>query len=200
MFIRKSAFVAVVATALLAIGCAGQKGPADQAIKGAETALAAIKDQAAQYVPAELQGVETSLTALKDSFAKGDYKAVLAGAGALTAQIDALKGSAESAKAAAEAAMAQATADWGAMSADLPKMVEAIQSRVDILSKSRKLPKNIDQATFDGAKSGLEMMKSVWGEATAAAGAGNMVDAVAKGAQVQAKAAEVMAALGMSAG
>jgi hypothetical protein len=200
MFIRKSAFVAVLATALLAVGCAGQKGPADEAIKAAETALAAVKEDAAKYVPSELAGVESSLTALKDSFAKGDYKAVLAGAGGVTGQINALKDAAMSKKAEVEAAIAQATTDWAAMSADLPKMVDAIQSRVDILGKARKLPKGMDQATFDGAKSGLEMMKSVWGEATAAATSGNVLDAVAKGQQVKDKGAEVMAALGMSAG
>jgi len=36
--------------------------------------------------------------------------------------------------------MEAASQEWTTLAADLPKMVEAIQSRVDMLSKSRKLP------------------------------------------------------------
>ncbi len=197
MFKKQSVFVAAIATAVLMVACAGQKGPADAAIKAAESALAAVKDDAAKYVPADLQGVETSLAALKDNFAKGDFKAVLAGSGALTAQISSLKDAAMAKKAEMEAAMAKASGDWTAMAADLPKMVEAIQSRVDILGKAKKLPKGMDAAAFDGAKSGLEMMKSAWTEATAAATSGNFTDAVAKAQMVKDKGAEVMKALGM---
>ncbi len=197
MFKKQSVFVAAIATAALMVACAGQKAPADAAIKAAETALAAVRDDAAKYVPAELQGVETSLTALKDNFAKGDFKAVLAGSGPLTAQIGSLKDAAMAKKAEMEAGMAKASGDWTAMAADLPKMVEAIQSRVDILGKAKKLPKGMDAAAFDGAKSGLDMMKSTWTEATAAAASGNFMDAVAKAQMVKDKGTEVMTALGM---
>jgi hypothetical protein len=200
MFKKQSVFVAAVATALLAVACAGQKGPAEQAIAGAESALAAIKEDAAKYVPTDLQGVESSLASLKDSFTKGDYKAVLAGAGDVTGRITALKDAAMAKKTEMEAAMAQATNDWQGMSTDLPAMVAAIQSRVDILGKAKKLPKGMDAAAFDGAKSGLEMMKTAWTEATTAATSGNMMDAVAKARMVKDKGTEVMAALGMSAG
>ena len=45
-------------------------------------------------------------------------------------------------------------------------MIAAIKSRVDILSKSKKLPAGLDQAKFDGAKSGLAEITKTWEEAS----------------------------------
>ncbi len=198
--LRKS-LVAMLAVAGLALaGCAGQKGPATQAVASAEAALSALKGDAAQYLPDQLQGAEATLTGLKDSLAKGDYKAVVAGAPALMTSLASLKDATAAKKTEVMAAMSAATAEWGGLANDLPKMVGAIQSRVDVLSQSKRLPKGLDQTSFDSAKAGLEMMKSSWGEATAAFGSGNAIDAVSKAKMVQEKGAEVLRLLGMNAG
>jgi hypothetical protein len=68
---------------------------------------------------------------------------------------------------------------------------------VDILSKSKKLPKNVNQAAFDSAKSGLDSMKAAWAEATTAFSAGDAVAAAEKARQVKAQGAEVLKLLGM---
>jgi hypothetical protein len=196
----KNVMISLFAAALLIAGCAGQKGPATQAVTAAETALAAIKDDAAKYLPSDLQGVEATLTSLKDGLAKGDYKAVLAGAPALMTSLTSLKDAAAAKKTEMVAATAAATTEWGALSADLPNMVAAIKSRVDVLSGSKRLPKNITQSSFDSAKAGLDMINNTWTEATAAFGSGNAVDAVAKAKMVKEKGAEVLKLLGMSAG
>jgi hypothetical protein len=93
---------------------------------------------------------------------------------------------------------AAATEQWNSLSADVPKMVAAIQSRVDILGQSRKLPKNVSQAAFDSAKSGLEYMKSTWAEATSAFSSGDAASAVDKANAVKLKGNEVLQALGMT--
>jgi len=190
----------IVAVALLAVGCANQKGPAEAAVANIESAVAAIKDEAAKYAPGDLQGVESSLASLKEKFAKGDYKSVLADAPALTASVDSLKQVVATKKAEAESAMAAATAEWNSLSADVPKMVEAIQSRVDILGKSKKLPKNVSQEAFDAAKAGLESMKATWSEATSAFASGDAVAAVSKANSVKQMGSDVLQKLGMSAG
>jgi len=190
----------IVAVALLAIGCANQKGPAEQAVAQVESALAGFRDEAAKYAPGDLKDIDASLASLKEKLGKGDYKSVLASAPELTATIDNLKQIVSTKKSEAEAAMTAATAEWSSLSADVPKMVEAIQSRVDILGKSRKLPKNVSQEAFDAAKSGLESMKSVWAEATSAFASGDAVGAVAKANSVKQTGADVLQKLGMSAG
>jgi hypothetical protein len=199
---RNNKFIAgVLMAALLAVaGCAGQKEPATQAVTAAEAALAAVAADAGKYVPDDLRTAEAAVASLRDAFVKGDYKAVVAGAPALMTSLSSLKDAASGKKAESEAAAAAAMTEWGTLSADLPKMVAAIQSRVDTLSASKKLPKALTQESFDAAKTGLAMINRTWAEASAAAAAGSAVDAVAKAKMVKEKGAEVLAFLGMTAG
>jgi hypothetical protein len=89
------------------------------------------------------------------------------------------------------------TKTWEEMSAGLPKMAEAIKSRVDILSQSKKLPTGLDQATFDGAKAGLDELNKGWAAASDAFKSGNLADAISKANAAKDKAVEVMTALNM---
>ena len=189
-----------LAAVFIVVGCASQKEPAMKIVTDAETALAGFKEDAAKYLPTELSGVEGSIAGLRDSIAKGDYKSVLTGAPGVMSAISSLKEAVAAKKSEIEAAVAAATAQWGSLSADLPKMVDAIQSRVDILGKSKKLPKNVTQEAFDSAKSGLESMKSLWAEASSAFTSGDAVSAVDKAKGVKAKGEEVLKLLGMSPG
>ena len=95
--------------------------------------------------------------------------------------------------------LAAAKTEWEGLSADVPKMVEAIQSRIDILSKSRKLPKGVDKDSFENAKLGLESMKVTWSDATTDAASGALTSAADKAKAVKAKGEEVLKQLGMTA-
>ena len=63
----------------------------------------------------------------------------------------------------------------------MPETIAAIQSRVDALSKSKKLPKNLDKAKLESAKSDLAEVGKSWDEANKAYKEGRLADAVAKG-------------------
>ena len=186
--------------AMVIVGCANQKGPAEQAISGAESALSAIRDTAQKYVPDQLAAVDAQLASLKDAFGKGDYKAVLAGAPALTAAIGSLKDAAAAKASDAEAAMAKAKDAWASASTDVPKMVAALQSRVDMLSKSHHLPAGVTKDSLASAKTGLDSIKSAWSDASAAAGSGDFTTAMTKAAAVKDQAAALMQSLGMTSG
>jgi hypothetical protein len=196
----KKQFVWLLAAMLtvLVVGCANQKGPAQQAIAGAESALAAVRDTAQKYVPDQLQAVDAQIASAKDAFAKGDYKAVLAAAPAITTAISSLSDAAQAKEADAQAAMSKAKDAWTSISTDTPKMVDAIQSRVDILSKSHHLPANVSKDALAGAKSGLDSLKSTWSDAQSAAASGDYTTALSKAQAVKDKAAEIMHSLGMS--
>lgn len=195
---KRSFLITAVAMLALAAGCANQKGPTTKAIADAEAAIAAFKDDAARLLPNDLSSIETTVAGLKDNLAKGDYKAVLAAAPELTKKITELRDATAAKKAEWEAATAAAKEQWTAYAADLPKMVEAIQSRVDILGKARRLPKNVSKEAFDGAKAGLDWMKANWAEANDAFNSGNAIDAAAKAQAVKDKGAEVLKQLGLA--
>lgn len=189
--------VGLCAAALLAAaGCGGQRGPATEAVTTAEASLTAIRDEAARYLPTQLQDVESTLSSLKGSLARRDYEAVLAGTPDLTARV----GKLQSDVAARREQIRAAEAEWAVLSTDVPKLVDAIQERVDTLSKARRLPRGIDAAKFESAKTGLELVKSTWTSATTVSAQGDSVDAVviAKGAKT--KGEEVLELLGATAG
>ena len=194
---KQSVWLLATLAAVLVVGCANQKAPAEQAVAGAETALGAVRDDAQKYVPDQLQAVDSQLAALKDSLTKGDYKSVLTGAPTLNSAISSLKDAADAKKADAEAALAKAKDAWGPLNAEVPKMVEAIQSRITALSKSHHLPKGVTKDGLAAAKSGVDSLKSMWGEASNASASGDFTTAVSKAQAVKDKAAEIMKSLGL---
>jgi hypothetical protein len=189
-------FLAVMAAMLIA-GCANQKAPAQQALDQAESALTQIRDMSMKYAPDQLQAVDAQLAGLKDSFNKGDYKAVLAGVPSLNTAINNLKDTATQKQADTQAAADKARDAWNSVSTDVPKMVDAIQSRVDILSKSHHLPHGVTKDTLDAAKSGLDSMKSGWAQASQAATSGDYTTAMSKAQAVKDQATQIMQSLGM---
>lgn len=182
--------LAAACCVLALAACASQKAPADAAIKAAEQSYDAVKVDAAKYVPQEATDVEAAIGAAKASFDKGDYAAALTAAQALPARISAL-GSAIAAK------KTELTTAWAALSAGLPQVIAAIQSRVDILSKSKKLPAGIDAAAFDGVKTGLAGLNQTMADATTAANGGDVAKAVAMANDVKAQAVKALGVLGL---
>jgi predicted phage tail protein len=174
---------------LVACG-SGDKGPAELAVKAAEEEFNASKGEAAKYLPDEVKSMEGALAAMKDKLAKGEYKAVITEAQAFTEKA---KGLPDAAKAKKE----ELTKSWTDLSQGVPKMVEAVQSRLDMLSKSKKLPANLTAEKFADAKSGLASAKEEWAKALESFKAGNIADAVSVGKSVKEKAVAAMETLGM---
>jgi hypothetical protein len=194
----KSQWLAASVTVLIAFGCTSQKEPAERAVANINAALASAHDAAAKYTPDGLQSVEAQVDTLKDNLSKGDYKRVLADAPAATTAVANLQQAAIGKQEEEDTKLAHTKQQWRSFSADVPKMVAAIQSRVDELSKSRRLPKGVSKASFESAKAGLSSLKSAWTEATSAIEKEDYAGGVAKGQAVKDKAAEIMHELGMT--
>ena len=185
-------YFAAVACAL-AIACNSGKAPAEAALKLAEEAVNSARTEAEALVPDDFKSLSDDLAAAKDAYAKGDYKGALASAQSIQQR-------ANDVTAKAKAKKDEMMASWNAVAADVPKMVEAVKSRVDILSQSKKLPKGLDAATLSTAKDNLAAATSAWTDAAAAQAAGKWSDAMAKANEAKAKATAAMSALGMQAG
>jgi hypothetical protein len=175
------------------LACNSGKAPAEAAMKLAEEAVAGAQTEAANLVPDDMKSLSDDLAVAKDAMAKGDYKAAMAAAAPIQQK-------ANDVLAKARAKKDELTATWNQMSDSLPKMVDAIKSRVDILSQSKKLPAGMDAAKLASAKDGLAAAQTGWTEAQDAFKAGKWSEAIAKAGTVKDKATEVMGMLGMSAG
>ncbi|MBV8876790.1 MAG: hypothetical protein JO158_03705 [Gammaproteobacteria bacterium] len=195
---KPALLVLATLAAVLVAGCQNQRAPAEQAVAAAESSLTNIRDAASHYAPDQLQQVDAQLNSAKDSLAKGDYKGVLASMPALNTAIANLRDTATAKQQEADAANAKAKDAWGPMSTDVPKMVDAISSRVDILSKSHHLPHGVTKDSLASAKSAVDSMKSAWSDASNAASSGDYATAVSKGQGVRDQASQVMQSLGMT--
>ena len=180
-----------VVIGLFLVACAASsKEPAAAAIKAAEESWNAVKGEVVKYIPDQAKGVEDAIKGAKENFDKGNFDAALAAAKAIPDKVKELT-------AVAAAKKAELAKSWEEMSGGLPKMLDAIKSRLDILSASKKLPANLDKAKLEDAKGGYEAATKMWDEAKAASSGGNLADALAKAKTVKEKAVEVMTTLGM---
>jgi hypothetical protein len=189
--IRKALALATAVSALaLFTSCADEKTPAEAALKAAEAAVAGVKDEAAKYAPDQLKAVTSALAGATEAFKAGKYKDAMAAASAIPAKV-------KDVAAAAAAKKDELTKAFATLEGSLPKMGEAIKSRLDILSQAKKLPAGLDAAKLTEAKSGYEALTKGWVEAKAAFKGGNLTDAVAKGNALKAKGTELMKAIGL---
>jgi len=179
-----------IVTTLVLFSCASVKKPAEEALKAAEQAVGQAKTEAGKIVPDQVSSLEAALNGAKEKFSKGDYKAALTEAQAIPGKV---KEVLEAAKAKKE----ELTKTWNDLSQGLPKMIGAIKSRVDILSKSKKLPSNLNPEKFAEVKSKLSEAMNEWGVSQESFKGGNLADAVTKANSIKEKAVQMLQTLGM---
>lgn len=186
---RITRFLSVCSIALFFAACVNQMEPAKNALDNINTQLTAVSADAQKYVPDQYAQAQTKVAALQASFDKKDYQAVIAGAPAVLTEINGLS----TAAAAKKDEMVKAVGnEWRSLAASVPASVTAVQSRIDALTKSRHVPKDVD---LKAAKSGLDDANASWSKAEDAFKAGNPDDAVTAGKDAQSKIASAAAAL-----
>jgi predicted small lipoprotein YifL len=183
----------IVAAALccVALVACSQKGPAEAALKAAETSMNEVKADGAKYAAEQMKGLLASYTAAQEAFNKGDYKAAMELAQGVPAK-------AKDVAAAVAAKKDELTKTWTGLASTLPAQIEQIKTKVGELAAMKKLPKDMDAAKLDAAKTALADVTKTWGDAAEAFKSGNLIDATAKGNVAKAKVADAMAALGLT--
>lgn len=192
--IRRSAALSMLL--LLAGGCS-QKDPAQDAIEAAEAALAAVYEDARQYVPERYAEVKAQLESARTAFSEERYADAIAAVQDVPARAGEL---AQAAREAKEKHLAELGADWTRLSGSLPGVIARIEARLDELEAVRRLPQGMDRPLLDEAIAAFASAKGAWEEAGSAAAAGNLETAVAKGRNAEAMAQDLVARLGMQPG
>ena len=193
-------FAGLLALALaagLTAGCANRMEPARKAVADVEAALAASGSDATKYIPGRVRAVEQQIADLKSMFDAQDYEAVLAAAPAVLARAEALAGEASAAR---QAAMEAHAAEWATLIATLPGLLAAIDARVSVLEKARKLPDGISAEQLLSVRAQFTEASDLWTRATASHAVGELEQAVALGVSVKGRTDRLLTALGMSTG
>jgi hypothetical protein len=186
---RITGFLTLCSIAILFVACANQMEPAKNALDNINTTLNSVSADAQKYVPDQFADAQTKVAALTASFEKKDYAAVVAGAPAVLAKVNGLTGAAAAKKDEMVKALGN---EWRSLAASVPQSLGAVQTRIDALSKTKHVPKDID---LGAAKSGLADATSAWDKAQEAFKAGNPADAVTAAKDAQGKVASAAAAL-----
>ena len=186
---RIAGFLTLCSIAILFVACANQMEPAKNALDNINTILNSVSADAQKYVPDQFAEAQTKVAALAASFEKKDYAAVVAGAPAVLAEVNGLSGAAAAKKDEMVNALGN---EWRSLAASVPQSLSAVQTRIDALSKTKHVPKDVD---LGAAKSGLADATSAWDKAQEAFKAGNPADAVTAAKDAQGKVASAAAAL-----
>ena len=181
---------AAAATCALLFACANDKVPAQAALTAAQQAITAVSADAQKYVPEKLKETQNALADAKDQFQKENYKGALASANEVAKKAKALG-------AAIDAKKEEMTKTWTEMNAQLPKALADLKSRMDVLTKTKKLPKGMNAAAFTQAKDDVAAQSKLMEEASTAFATGYVAEAVERGNMVKEKVNELMGALGM---
>lgn len=198
-FRNTTRWLALLLAGMLLAACGGQKEPAEKAIASAEAQITKMRDDAAKFVPDDLKDLEASLQGMKDNLAKQNYPAVLQAARSLNTRIATVSTSVAAMKTEAEATTAQLTEQWNTLSNEVPELVERVVARVESLTKSGKLPKDVTTEAFEQIKTESASMAQNWQQALGAFSNGNMQEAVDRAQIAKEKAATAMHVLGMNA-
>jgi hypothetical protein len=178
---KTSAWILVAGFMLAA--CANQKEPAQKMIADIESTINAASPDATTYAPEALADVQQKLGDLKASYDKKDYKSVVKAAPPVMSAAQALASTAEAKK---DQQIKGFNLEWTALAAVLPGNVNAIQSRIDFLSKpkNKKLASGVD---LDAERSSLSDATTLWSKAQAAFSGGRLAEAVTTANSVKTK-------------
>jgi hypothetical protein len=186
---RITAFLTLCSVAILLVACANQMEPAKNALDNINSTLSSVSADAQKYVPDQFTQAQSKVAALSASFEKKDYTAVVAGAPAVLAEV---RGLSDAAATKRDEMVKELGNEWRSLAASVPQSISAVQSRIDDLTKTKRVPKGVD---LGAAKSGLADANSAWEKAQDAFRAGNPADAVTAGKDAQGKVASAAAAL-----
>jgi hypothetical protein len=182
-------YLALCSTAILFVACANQMEPAKNALDNINAILSAVSADAQKYIPDQLASAQSKVAELTASYDKKDYAAVVTRAPALLAEVKGLAGAAAAKK---DEILKELGNEWRRLAASVPLSVTAVQTRVDALSKTKHVPKDID---LTAAKSGLADATSAWEKAQSAFKSGNAEDAVTAAKDANSKLESAAAAL-----
>ena len=186
---RITGFLTLCSVAMLFVACVNQMEPAKNALDNINSTLNSVSADAQKYVPDQFTQAQGKVAALTASFEKKDYAAVIAGAPAVLAEV---RGLPDAAAAKRDEMVKELGNEWRSLAASVPQAISAVQSRIDDLSKTKRVPKGVD---LGAAKSGLADANSAWDKAQEAFKAGNPADAVTAAKDAQGKVASAAAAL-----
>ncbi len=180
--------VAILAVSAFAMACS--KGPAEAAIKAADTAVEAVKAQAEPLVPDQFAALQAEAARAHELFNQGDYKAAGEVAKAIPAK-------SQEVLAAAMTHKDELTKTFTELQTSVPGMVEALTTHVAGLKG--RAPGGMDKAAFESASTAVTGLGQRWSEIANSFQGGDVLSAVERAKAFKAEIESLMSQFGIAA-
>ena len=167
------------------VACETQKVPAEAAYKAAETAWTAVSADATKYASDQAKPIAETLAKAKAALANGEYAAVIKDTTDLPAKIAELSKTVAGKK-------DEWTAAWKTLDSTLGSGLIAVSTKVEELSKAKKLPAGVEKAAVEGAQTALAAVQTTFSEAKAAFQSADYEGALAGANKAKAELAKIM--------
>jgi hypothetical protein len=178
----------LVLFASVAVAC--NKGPAEDALRVADQAIAGAQPELETYAPGELAALTAGVRQARAQVDQGHYTEALKAARLVPARVRA-------ALAVAAAEKQRRAATWNELAKGVPRLAQTIATRIAWLTEAQRLPRGMDEAGFVAVRTDLASVTSAWAEASAAFDRGDVATALRAGREVEAKAEALAATLGL---
>jgi hypothetical protein len=162
---------------------------ARQALDRVSVAVTTTSTDATKYVPEQMAALQSEMAHLDASYDEKDYAKVMAGAPAVLADAKTVAANAREKKDDIARAVA---AQWSGLSTSLPQWITLVKTRINSLSKIKRVPKDINLGV---ARSAMADAADGWERAQAEKESGEVDEAVATAKDVKAKTESAAAAL-----
>ncbi len=175
--------------ALQLAACEDKMEGARQALDRVSVAVTTTSTDATKYVPEQMAALQSEMAHLDASYDEKDYAKVMAGAPAVLADAKTVAANAREKKDDIARAVA---AQWSGLSTSLPQWITLVKTRINSLSKIKRVPKDINLGV---ARSAMADAADGWERAQAEKESGEVDEAVATAKDVKAKTESAAAAL-----
>ncbi|HSD26935.1 MAG TPA: hypothetical protein VLL75_06495, partial [Vicinamibacteria bacterium] len=137
--LRSSTCWVLVLFASGAVAC--NRGPAEDALRVADQAIAAAQPELETYAPGEFAALNTAVRQARAQASEGHYTDALKAAQKVPAKVRA-------ALAVAAAEKERRVAHWSELAKSVPRLAQTIGTRIGWLREAQRLPRGMDEAGF----------------------------------------------------
>lgn len=177
---------------MLVAACGGGRSKAQTAIAAAEEALAPIAPEARRVVPEQLKVLTDAVAVAKDAMTRKQYDSAYARVHWVPTQTDSLAQAIVKEKAAI-------TEEMNMLNVAMPRNLGLVKTRIDDLSRRRRLPRTISPETFDTVKTTYGEGVEEWPRIMTAYTAGELHDAISRATALKLRVSRAMEAVGLAA-
>lgn len=177
---------------MLVAACGGARSKAQTAMAAADEALAPIAPEARRVVPEQLKVLTDAVAVAKDAMARKQYDSAYALVQGIPDQTDSLAQAIVKEKAAI-------TEEMNLLNVAMPRNLGLVKTRIEGLSRRRRLPRTISPETFDTVKTTYSEGVEEWPRIMTAYTSGELHDAVSRATALKLRVSRAMEAVGLAA-